>query len=108
MLCPTGEGWVDTKDPNVIAETELLQAAASIEAAAKKLSELQPRKAAVSPDSSSLSSLSTPSQLPLSLSSLYSMQMNLLTLKNRFSRQLRTLPVPQVLSSSLLLLLSVS
>jgi talin len=38
-----GEGWVDTKDPNVIAETELLQAAASIEAAAKKLSELKPR-----------------------------------------------------------------
>ena len=50
MCCVVGEGWVDTKDPNVIAETELLQAAASIEAAAKKLSELQPRKAAVSPD----------------------------------------------------------
>ena len=39
---------MDTKDPNVIAETELLQAAASIEAAAKKLSELKPRAKAVS------------------------------------------------------------
>lgn len=39
---------MDTKDPNVIAETELLQAAASIEAAAKKLSELKPRRTAVS------------------------------------------------------------
>ena len=39
---------MDTKDPNVIAETELLQAAASIEAAAKKLSELKPREKAVS------------------------------------------------------------
>ena len=38
---------MDTKDPNVIAETELLQAAASIEAAAKKLSELRPRRTAV-------------------------------------------------------------
>ena len=34
--------WVDVRDPNVIAETELLQAAASIEAAAKKLAELKP------------------------------------------------------------------
>lgn len=40
--------WVDTKDPNVIAESELLQAAASIEAAAKKLAELKPREKAVS------------------------------------------------------------
>ena len=39
---------MDAKDPNVIAETELLQAAASIEAAAKKLSELKPRRTAVS------------------------------------------------------------
>lgn len=39
--------WVDSKDPNVIAETELLQAAASIEAAAKKLAELKPREKAV-------------------------------------------------------------
>ena len=40
--------WVDVKDPNVIAETELLQAAASIEAAAKKLAELKPKRAVVS------------------------------------------------------------
>eukprot|EP00731_Ephydatia_muelleri_P016952 Em0010g50a len=39
-----GSDWVDLRDPNVIAENELLQAAASIEAAAKKLSELQPRR----------------------------------------------------------------
>lgn len=39
--------WVDVKDPNVIAETELLQAAASIEAAAKKLAELKPKKTVV-------------------------------------------------------------
>ena len=39
--------WVNPLDPHVIAENELLQAAASIEAAAKKLSELQPRKSAV-------------------------------------------------------------
>ena len=40
--------WVDTKDPNVKAETELLHAAAAIEAAAKKLAELKPRVQAVS------------------------------------------------------------
>ena len=39
--------WVNPTDPHVIAESELLQAAASIEAAAKKLSELQPRKSVV-------------------------------------------------------------
>ena len=39
--------WVDVKDPNVIAETELLQAAASIEAAAKKLAELKPKRTVV-------------------------------------------------------------
>ena len=39
----TAGDWVDVRDPNVIAETELLQAAASIEAAAKKLAELKPR-----------------------------------------------------------------
>ena len=38
---------MNTKDSNVIAETELLQAAASIEAAAKKLAELKPREKAV-------------------------------------------------------------
>ena len=42
-----GTDWVDLRDPNVIAENELLQAAASIEAAAKKLSELQPRREVV-------------------------------------------------------------
>jgi len=40
----TGADWVNPDDPNVIAENELLNAAASIEAAAKKLSLLQPRK----------------------------------------------------------------
>ncbi|XP_046890081.1 talin-2 isoform X2 [Hypomesus transpacificus] len=38
-----GSDWVDTEDPTVIAETELLGAAASIEAAAKKLEQLKPR-----------------------------------------------------------------
>lgn len=35
--------WVDPEDPTVIAEAELLGAAASIEAAAKKLEQLKPR-----------------------------------------------------------------
>ena len=39
-----GEGWVDPNDPAVIAENELLKAAAAIEAAARKLEELQPRR----------------------------------------------------------------
>ncbi|XP_076808289.1 talin-2-like isoform X3 [Clavelina lepadiformis] len=39
-----GSDWVDPNDPNVIAEQELLAAAASIEAAAKKLAQLRPRK----------------------------------------------------------------
>uniref|UniRef100_A0A6I8R2Z2 Talin 2 n=1 Tax=Xenopus tropicalis TaxID=8364 RepID=A0A6I8R2Z2_XENTR len=38
-----GTEWVDPQDPTVIAETELLGAAASIEAAAKKLEQLKPR-----------------------------------------------------------------
>ncbi|XP_075064461.1 talin-2 isoform X1 [Mixophyes fleayi] len=38
-----GTEWVDPEDPTVIAETELLGAAASIEAAAKKLEQLRPR-----------------------------------------------------------------
>jgi talin len=38
-----GTDWVDPCDPTAIAETELLSAANSIEAAAKKLSLLQPR-----------------------------------------------------------------
>ena len=39
-----GEDWEDPNDPNVIAEKELLNAAAAIEAAATKLSQLKPRK----------------------------------------------------------------
>lgn len=39
----SGTEWVDPEDPTVIAETELLGAAASIEAAAKKLEQLKPR-----------------------------------------------------------------
>lgn len=38
-----GSECVDPEDPNFVAETELLGAAASIEAAAKKLEQLQPR-----------------------------------------------------------------
>jgi len=36
--------WIDPHDPTAIAETELLSAANSIEAAARKLSQLQPRQ----------------------------------------------------------------
>ncbi|KAG6451547.1 hypothetical protein O3G_MSEX007224 [Manduca sexta] len=39
-----GSDWVDPDDPTVIAENELLGAAASIDAAAKKLDSLRPRK----------------------------------------------------------------
>ena len=38
-----GADWVNPEDPNVIAENELLGAAASIESAARKLAELTPR-----------------------------------------------------------------
>ena len=38
-----GTDWVDMSDPTVIAEAELLSAANSIEAAARKLSSLRPR-----------------------------------------------------------------
>ena len=38
-----GPDWVNPEDPTVMAESELLKAAAQIEAAAKKLDELQPR-----------------------------------------------------------------
>ena len=48
LYCFCIADWVDTKDPNVEAETELLHAAAAIEAAAKKLAELKPRVQAVS------------------------------------------------------------
>lgn len=39
-----GSDWVDPDDPTVIAENELRGAAASIDAAAKKLASLRPRK----------------------------------------------------------------
>ncbi|XP_033109397.1 talin-1-like isoform X3 [Anneissia japonica] len=39
-----GPDWVDPEDPHVVAENELLGAAASIEAAAKKLAMLKPRR----------------------------------------------------------------
>ena len=39
----TGTEWVDPEDPTVIAENELLGAAAAIEAAARKLELLRPR-----------------------------------------------------------------
>ncbi|MEQ2160302.1 hypothetical protein GOODEAATRI_032254, partial [Goodea atripinnis] len=42
-LCAVGTEWVDPEDPTVIAENELLGAAAAIEAAAKKLEQLRPR-----------------------------------------------------------------
>lgn len=42
-----GSDWVDPEDPTVIAETELLGAASSIEAAARKLAALQPRRTSV-------------------------------------------------------------
>lgn len=44
LLYTLGSEWVDPDDPTAIAEAELLGAANSIEAAAKKLSQLQPRK----------------------------------------------------------------
>ncbi|KAL8568329.1 hypothetical protein ACOMHN_040902 [Nucella lapillus] len=47
-----GTEWVDPDDPTVIAENELLNAASSIEAAAKKLSQLKPRQAARKADES--------------------------------------------------------
>ena len=40
----TGADWEDPDDPSVIAENELLGAAASIYAAAKKLANLRPRQ----------------------------------------------------------------
>ena len=39
----SGTEWVDPYDPTVVAESELISAANSIEAAARKLSQLQPR-----------------------------------------------------------------
>lgn len=46
-LLKGGDNWVDPEDPTVIAETELLGAASSIDAAAKKLASLQPRRTSV-------------------------------------------------------------
>lgn len=43
----TGTSWVDPDDPTVIAENELLGAASSIELAAKKLANLQPRTTSI-------------------------------------------------------------
>ena len=43
QCCSIGSDWVDPDDPTVIAENELLTAASSIEAAAKKLAQLKPR-----------------------------------------------------------------
>ncbi|UYV64796.1 TLN1 [Cordylochernes scorpioides] len=42
-----GSDWVDPDDPTVIAETELLGAANSIDAAARKLANLKPRRPSV-------------------------------------------------------------
>lgn len=42
-----GEDWVDPDDPTVIAENELLGAAASIDAAATKLANLRPRRTSI-------------------------------------------------------------
>lgn len=47
-----GRDWVDYDDPTVIAENELRGAASSIEAAAKKLSQLKPRQATKKADES--------------------------------------------------------
>jgi hypothetical protein len=44
IILLVGTDWVDPDDPTVIAENELLGAAASIDAAAKKLASLRPRK----------------------------------------------------------------
>ena len=46
-LLKGGSEWVDPEDPTVIAETELLGAASSIDAAAKRLASLQPRRTSV-------------------------------------------------------------
>ena len=42
-----GSDWVDPDDPTIIAETELHCAASSIEAAAKKLAALKPRRTSI-------------------------------------------------------------
>jgi hypothetical protein len=42
-----GTDWEDPEDPTVIAENELLGAASSIDAAAKKLANLRPRVSSI-------------------------------------------------------------
>ena len=42
-----GTDWEDPEDPTVIAENELLGAASSIDAAAKKLANLRPRTSSI-------------------------------------------------------------
>lgn len=44
MNCFLGNDWVSPEDPTIIAENELLGAAESIDAAAKKLASLRPRR----------------------------------------------------------------
>ncbi len=44
ILTFVGSDWVDPNDPTVIAEAQLLGAASNIEAAARRLAELQPRR----------------------------------------------------------------
>jgi talin len=46
-----GDDWVDPSDPNVQAEQELLAAAAAIDAAAKKLAQLEARPSTATADS---------------------------------------------------------
>jgi hypothetical protein len=58
----TGMDWMDPSDPTAIAESELLSAASSIEAAAKKLASLQARRP---PSSSRVSSSPLPSSFLL-------------------------------------------
>ena len=45
-LLSSGTDWVDPEDPTVIAESELLTAAKSIESSAQKLSQIKPSKKA--------------------------------------------------------------
>ena len=83
---------MDVKDPNVIAETELLQAAASIEAAAKKLAQLKPKRTVVGCDQ----------DYPINKSGykrfiFYRKPTRILTLRNRSWRLLRILQVLLVL-----------
>ena len=66
-----GDGWEDPSDPSVLAEQELLGAANSIEAAARKLAQLRPRSQRPPVSSTPIlhSDYSSPLHLPLSLTS---------------------------------------